>query len=240
MRALVSALRELLEAKRKLKSPYKTPKERAAAKEKFAKTYKLARLIHQIQSGYQKDIKSDDERTRAHATLTKLIDTIYARIGGGASEEETGSVGMTTLRKEHVTVNKNGSITLEFPGKSGVDWKRTVSDPALVKSIKGFIEGKKPGDQIFPVSHKSLNRYIKSLSGDGISAKDFRTYHANRIIRDELRKQPRATNKAELNANIKAAIEATAEALGHTPGACKKSYINPDILDSYRNRYSFA
>lgn len=210
---------------------------RAKAHQKFAKAERLVGHIEPIRERFAKDMNAKDPETRAAATICKMIDQTYMRIGGSKAEERTGSSGASTLRAKHMTDMGEKGIRVQFIGKSGVEWDRMLTNPEIVRSVREFSKGKKGEDLIFPVSPGQVNRYLKEntkrVGKGGITAKDFRTFHASRICLEELQKNPPPATIKEAKEHIKAAIEYTAAQLGHTPSVCRNKYVNPAIIESY-------
>lgn len=207
------------------------------AEKKFLRAERMADHIGPIRDRLAKDTSSKDSDTKAAATIVKIIDRTYMRVGGSKAEERTGSAGASTLRAKHMTDMGEKGIRVQFTGKAGVEWDRTLSDPDIIRNVREFAKGKKGEDLIFPIGPQQVNRYIKEISGrvgrGGVTAKDFRTFHAGRISREQLAKAPIPETMKEAKANIKAAIEHTAMQLGHTPAVCKSKYINPAIIETY-------
>jgi DNA topoisomerase-1 len=82
-----------------------------------------------------------------------------------------------------------------------------------------------------------VNDYIKSITGNDFTAKDFRTWAGTVQALSALSTMPPAETKKEMKENILGAIEQVAEHLGNTPAVCRKYYIHPLIIDLYeRNR----
>ena len=211
-------------------------KAKQAAK-KFAKAIRMGKHIDATRKKISADMSSKDEKRRAAATVASLVDQHVIRAGGSEAEKKTGSVGVTTLRAEHVTVNKDGTVSLKFKGKSHKMWDVTVTDPKIVKNIKGFVKGKKPGDALFPTNRGAVNKYLKEVSPEPISMKDFRTFHASRLAHEALQNAPTPKNKKELKKNIADAVAFAASHLHHDSATCKGSYINPEVLTAYQMRF---
>lgn len=208
---------------------------RRKAEKKFARQSRMDKVIDKIRDRVDKDLTARNDKKRAAATIVKLIDTTTMRIGGGRTEQDTGSSGASTLKPEHFSENEDGSLQVRFQGKSGVEWDRRIDDPALVRSVKGFLKGKKEGEPIFPVVAREVNEYLRRWK---VTAKDFRTFHASRMAFDNLRSMQKPTTMKELKANVKDAIARVAEALGHTPAVCKSAYVNPYIIHSYMEGFA--
>lgn len=208
---------------------------RRKSEKKFAKQARMDKVIDKIRDRVDKDLNARNDKKRAAATVVKLIDTTTMRIGGGRTESDTGSRGASTLRAENFSENQDGTLQVRFQGKSGVDWDRKIEDADLVRSIKGFLKGKVGEDMVFPIMPREVNQYLQRWK---VTAKDFRTFHASRMAFDNLQEQPEPKTMKELKANVKAAIERVAEALGHTPAVCKSAYVNPYIIHSYMEGFA--
>lgn len=216
---------------------YTSEHDQNKADAKFKKAVKMSENIGTLRKRAEKDSSSSDKKTADAAVVVRLIDSTTIRVGGSDSEKDTGSVGATTLRAEHVIKNKDGSVNLKFMGKSHKEWDRRIDGP-LAKEILKRTEGKKPGDQLFSVSASDVNSYLATASPDKITAKDFRTFHASEMAFSILAKAapPPKISAKEAEANIKKAVEETSKFLGNTPTICREKYINPRVLDAYRNR----
>ena len=211
-----------------------------AADKKFAHAAELSRTLGKFREGVQHDLTHGDTKTRALATVASLIDQHVIRVGGNSTEERTGSRGASTLEAQHVHEHQDGTVSLKFPGKSGVDWNVHVTDHAVAATVKDAAKGKGGADKLFNVSPQDVNGYIKTRTGANLSAKDFRTFHASRMVRENLQKIGPPHDKKGINDNIKAAIEKTAAVMGHTPAVCKSSYVNPRVLDEYMAAHTRA
>lgn len=186
-------------------------------KEKFEKARKLASKIERVRRYIVKSLRSRNPETRKVATVCYLIDKLGLRVGDEKDKDEADTVGATTLRVEHVVFKKR-TIEFKFLGKDSVPWHKSLKisevDPAFVKNLREFTEGKKPTDQIFDtVSSSSVNRFLGRCV-KGLTAKVFRTYHATRVVEKTLAKyasKAKRSNKivklyyAKL-ANLEAAI----------------------------------
>jgi len=216
---------------------YTSEHDQQHADARFAKAAKMGEHMHELRATLEKDSHSSDVKTRDAAVVTRLIDHTTIRVGGSDSEKDTGSVGATTLRAEHVHVNPDKSVDLRFPGKSHKDWDRHIEGP-LAHELASRAEGKAPGDQIFKVNASDVNKYLEHASPIKITAKDFRTFHASSMAHSILSKAspPPKVSAKEAEATIKKAIEATSKHLGNTPAICKEKYINPRVIDAYRSR----
>jgi len=175
------------------------------------------------------------------ATIVRLLDTTLIRVGNDEYSKQNRSFGLTTLLDKHAHTGAK-RVELWFRGKSGVEHEFSISDPRMVKNIKRCQE--LPGQQLFQyrddtgkirdVKSTDVNRYLQEITKEDITAKDFRTWAAGRSVVKSLRKLGRATSEVEAERKISSAIKDVAQQLGNTIAVCRKSYIHPKLLETYR------
>lgn len=179
-------------------------------------------------------------RERVLATIVWLLENTFVRVGNKEYARDNHSYGLTTLREKHVT-DEGKSINFSFPGKSGIYHELDVSHPRVVKTIRECLE--LPGYELFQyldedrkrqqVDSRDVNEYLHSLTGEELSAKDFRTWGGTTLAGDFLYKVGSPTTDEETK---KALVEATKEVshqLRNTVAVCRKYYIHPQIVSSY-------
>ena len=209
--------------------------------EKYGRIKKMVEAYDGMMEQVAKDMRGGNGRARQVATIVKLIDLTKMRVGSTKSEKETGSIGATTLKVENVNVRGN-TVSFDFPGKSGVQWKRKIRDRILAKNLKGFMEGKGANERVFSVKPTDVNRYLKQKAG--VTSKDFRTYHGTALAVDVLQKNPippecttgeESEKKCEgfVKKVIKAMAKVVADALGNTPAVALAKYISPSVVEAY-------
>lgn len=157
--------------------------------EKFDLARKLKRKIKTIREKNEIELKSDDKKMRQVATALYFIDKYALRVGNEKGDEDTDTVGITSLRVEHVQLLEDNKIKLDFLGKDSVRYNRIVHvDDNVYHNIKTFIDGKELDDQLFDlVSSADINEYLKSYMKN-LTAKVFRTYNASNLFQKELSK----------------------------------------------------
>lgn len=203
-------------------------------REKAKKVEKLRNQLGELQSQVKADLKSSDDKIRMTALAVGLINDTYERVGNPSSAK-AGHFGVTGWQAEHVSFSK-GKAHFTYVGKSGVEQKKTTSDAELVKALKSAVEGKSGKDSIFEnVGSREVNVYLKSF---GITAKDIRGLHANRVMQTHLKearakggtlpKDEKERNK-KLKAEFKAALDATAEDVGHKASTLRSQYLVPGL-----------
>lgn len=135
-------------------------------------------------------MKDSDIKNKQLGTTTYLIDTLALRVGNEKGDDEADTVGCCSLRVEHVKLEDDDYLSLDFLGKDSMRYENTVKITHLVwENINLFLKGKKPKDDLFDkIDASSLNDYLKSQM-DGLTAKVFRTYNASITLQNELNKR---------------------------------------------------
>lgn len=156
--------------------------------DKYDKARKLHWVIDDIRKENEVKLNSKNIHDKQIATVLWLIDKAAIRVGGEKKEDETDTVGATTLRMEHVKILKD-SIKLAFLGKDSVPYENKFKAPPIIReNMQLFLKDKSKNDLVFnQISAKDINEYLKSFM-IGLSAKVFRTYHASKKFVAELQK----------------------------------------------------
>src|SRR3954466_7642254 len=150
------------------------------------------------------------------------------------------SYGLTTLKTRHVAVDGN-EVRFRFTGKSGKQWSLRVKDRRIAKIIRACQE--LPGQELLQyldengepqdVTSSDVNAYLKEITGNDITAKDFRTWAGTVLAAMALNEVKTFDSAAQAKRNLRTAIENVAARLGNTPTICRKCYVHPDVLTSY-------
>ena len=204
-------------------------------RKKAERVENLRKQMKKLQTKVRSDVNSDDEKTRDLALAVGLMDETFERIGNDGSAKE-GHFGVTTWRVKHVKFSK-GSATITYVGKSGVDQKKKITNSRIVSALKKACKDKKPEDRVLNVSASEVNAYLKPLD---ITAKDIRGFHANREMKDQLRKvrkgklpEDKKERDKKLKDEFKKALEETAKSVGHEPSTLRSQYLVPGLEDDY-------
>lgn len=199
-------------------------------KEKKEKIKKLENSIEKLRKQYDKDMSTGDLRTQAEACVVSILDDTAARIGNEESVKEFKTYGVSTLKVKHLTL-KGSKAIFKFVGKDQVKQNIETSNSKTVKVLKELIKGKSGDDFIFEVEGKkiwdrAINRYLKDF---GISAKDLRGFHSNRLMKEKLKKK-----------DWKEALEEVAKIVGHEPATLKNQYLDPDLVKKYEKKADYS
>ncbi|AMM25483.1 DNA topoisomerase IB [Variovorax sp. PAMC 28711] len=212
---------------------------------KFERLEAFGRALPKIRARVARDLKTAGEmlsRDRVLATLVRLLDTTFVRVGNEEYASSNGSYGLTTLRNQHAAV-RGSALKLSFRGKSGVMQEASLDDPRVAKVVRSCQQ--LPGQALFQyigddgaphgVSSSDVNDYLRDAAGNGFTAKDFRTWHGTvqaleltRLACDH--NESALEDAAAARYSAKDIIGAVAKQLGNTPAVCKKSYVHPAVL----------
>ncbi|WP_018045565.1 DNA topoisomerase IB [Methylobacterium sp. 88A] len=179
-------------------------------------------------------------REKVLATIVHLLEATLIRVGNDDYARTNKSYGLTTLRDPHVTV-AGAELTFRFKGKSGKMWNLSVKDRRVARIVKSCQD--LPGQELFQyiddagetrdVTSADVNAYLREITGQEITAKDFRTWAGTVLAALALQEFEAFDSEAKAKKNLRAAIESVASRLGNTPTICRKCYIHPEILDGY-------
>ncbi len=179
------------------------------------------------------------DRERLLALLVRILDLTGMRVGNEEYAEENDHYGLTTLRKRHVRLSGCG-LEFRFTGKSGQRQDITVTDPTVVRLVRKWY--RRPGRLLFqfagpqgctPVSSTDVNEYLHAVTGNGTTAKDFRTWKGTVLAADLLVERGPVNSARQRLHTISDVVCNVAGQLGNTPAVCRNYYIHPGIIDSY-------
>src|SRR5213075_2707045 len=99
----------------------------------------------------------------------------------------------------------------------------------------------KNGGRWHDVLSSDVNEYIKNVAGEEFTAKDFRTWTATVLAAVGVAVSGRAAASATARKRAVArAVQEVAHYLGNTPAVCRGSYIDPRVVDRYREGLTVA
>ena len=176
------------------------------------------------------------------AAVVSLLDESLIRVGNDEYAEQNDSYGLTTIEGGHVAVH-GASVHFEFRAKSGVEQSVSVSDKRLARLVRQCQD--LPGEDLFAFTDDSgrvvdvtsthVNEYLRSVTGDTFTAKDFRTWGGTVVAAEALAGLGPARTDREGEANVIAAIDTAALALGNTRAVARACYVHPGVTDAYRD-----
>jgi DNA topoisomerase-1 len=208
---------------------------------KYARLVDFAKALPRIRARVAEDLARPGlGRERVLATVVHLLGATLIRVGNDEYAKENGSFGLTTLHDRHVDV-AGSRIVFRFRGKSGVEHEVDVRDRRIARIIERLDE--LPGQHLFqyldeagtphPVTSDDVNAYLREVSGEDFTAKDFRTWAGTVLAARALAAIGPAASEPEAKRKLVAAIEEVAKKLGNTRTVCRQCYVHPAILDGY-------
>lgn len=208
---------------------------------KFEHLMEFARLLPKIRAKVSEHMSLRGlPREKVLATTVHLLEATLIRVGNDDYAKQNKSYGLTTLRDPHVKIN-GSELRFQFKGKGGKTWRLKMTDRRVAKIVKACQE--LPGQELLQyidengdrqdVTSSDVNDYLREITGQEITAKDFRTWAGTVLAALALREFESFDSDAKAKKNVRAAIENVATRLGNTPTICRKCYIHPEILDSY-------
>jgi DNA topoisomerase-1 len=208
---------------------------------KYGKLIAFAQALPRIRHRTASDLcKSGLCREKVLAAVVQLLEKTLIRVGNEEYARENGSVGLTTMREKHAKIS-GARVRFEFRGKSGVEHAIDLHDARLARIVKACRD--LPGYELFQyvdeqgrrqtIDSADVNDYLREISGEDFTAKDFRTWAGTVLAAKALASVPAFASIAEAKRNVIHAIESVARRLGNTKAVCRKCYIHPAILDAY-------
>lgn len=208
---------------------------------KFGRLIAFSHALPKIRDQVERDLKRQGlPREKVIATVVRLLETTYIRIGNQEYAKANKSFGLTTLRDGHVDVT-GATLRFRFVGKSGMKHEITLRDRRMARIVKMCRD--LPGYHLFQyVDHDGtrqtidsgdVNSYLRAVAGEDFSAKDFRTWGGTLLAAREFRRMSPPTSQREAKKVTTQVIQRVAAALGNRPATCRKYYAHPAVLEAY-------
>jgi DNA topoisomerase-1 len=170
----------------------------------------------------------------------RLLDETSIRVGNDEYARENSSFGLTTMRKRHVDV-EGSRIMFRFRGKGGKASDVDVTDPRVARVLRRC-EGL-PGQHLFQyvdadgepvdVDSDDVNDYLREVTGEDFTAKDFRTWSGTVLAAWALEELGEAGSPTQAKRQVVRAVESVAKELGNTPAVCRSSYVHPQVIETH-------
>jgi DNA topoisomerase-1 len=208
---------------------------------KFDRMLMFSRVLPRIRKRVDADLRRHGlARERVLAAIVRLLELTLFRIGNSEYSKTNHSFGLTTLRNRHAAVTGN-TIRIAFRGKSGVWNEGRVSDRRLARIVRNCRD--LPGHALFQyldeagerhtIDSANVNDYLREVSGEEITAKDFRTWAGTYLAAMALQELGAVASATQRRSTLVRAVEQVAKHLGNTVAVCRKCYIHPAIFDGY-------
>jgi DNA topoisomerase I len=208
---------------------------------KYGRMVAFGRVLPEVRRRVGADLRKDGlPRAKVLAAVVRLLETTLIRVGNEEYAKENRSYGLTTLRDRHVKVRGN-VLRFEFVGKGGQRRRVDLRDAKLARLVKRCQD--LPGQELFQyvdddgevrdVGSEDVNDYLREITGQEFTAKDFRTWAGTVMAALALAELEPFGSQRQAKKNVVSAIEQVAERLGNTPAVCRKCYVHPQVIDAY-------
>jgi len=179
-------------------------------------------------------------RAKVLATVLRLLETTLIRVGNEEYARVNRSFGLTTLRDRHVDI-AGTTLRFHFRGKSGQEHTVETSDRRLARIVRRCQEI--PGQELFQygddegqrrtIDSTDVNEYLRQISGQDFTSKDFRTWNGTVLAIQALQACGTGESAAQAKKAVVEAIKTVAAQLGNTPAICRKCYVHPAVIEAY-------
>ena len=83
------------------------------------------------------------------------------------------------------------------------------------------------------VDSDDVNDYLREVTGEDFTAKDFRTWTGTVLAAWALEDLGAAGSPTQAKRHVVRAVESVAKELGNTPAVCRSCYIHPDVIEAH-------
>ncbi|HKW99810.1 MAG TPA: hypothetical protein VJN43_18860 [Bryobacteraceae bacterium] len=208
---------------------------------KFDRMQAFGAVLSKIRARVSRDLqRSQLPREKVLAAVVRLLETTAIRVGNSEYARANHSFGLTTLRNRHLR-SEGRVLRFEFNGKSGIHHSIRLEDHKVACIVRRCHE--LPGHRLLQylgadgrpcnVDSGDVNRYLREITGQDFTAKDFRTWVGTVLAFRELVAVGPHRGRKDEKSRIAQAVTRVAEQLGNRPATCRKYYIHPRIISAY-------
>ncbi|OKH82288.1 DNA topoisomerase [Mycobacterium sp. SWH-M3] len=219
------------------------------SEEKFDRVLQLSAALPDWREQIAGDLRTRGfTRERVLAVGLRLLDLGYFRAGGDQYAEENNSFGIATLLGEHVTVHAD-TVEFDYPAKSGVRRTLTVEDPEIVRAVTALrrragreqrLLAYRNSTGFVDIHAEDLNARFKEMVGDDYTVKDLRTWHGTVLAAEGFATADPPVAEKVVKRVESAVMREVADALGNTPAVARSSYVDPRVIEGYRDGLTIA
>lgn len=212
-------------------------------KTKFYRLHEFGKVLPLIRKNVQKDIRLRGlPLEKVLASVISLMEQTNIRVGNALHEKLYGSFGLSTFKDKNVKLN-GSHIRFVFTGKKGIRHDISIRSKKLAAIVhrcreipgKDLFQYYDENEEVQSISSGDINEYIRKLSGENFSSKDFRTWAGSVQCIREIKGIGFEGNSALIKKNIVQALDKVADCLGNTRSVCRKYYIHPLVLTCFEN-----
>lgn len=222
--------------------------------EKFDRILEFADMLPVLRARITEDLQLPGmPERRVLACAARLLDIGFFRIGSEEYAEQNNTFGLATIRRDHTTLDSDGTVTFDYIAKSGKHRVKAVADPEVCEVVATLLTRENDDNpellafrdadgEWVDVKSRAINAYLAEASGGAaVSAKDFRTWSATVLCAVALAVSEGAANSpTAIKRAVSRAVKETADYLGNTPTVCRASYIHPRVIDLFMGGVTVA
>jgi DNA topoisomerase-1 len=208
---------------------------------KYQHILRFGQKLPELRRTLARDLKRPGlEQNKVLSAVIELMQRTCMRVGNDRYAEQNGSYGLTTLRDRHARI-RGSEVEFHFKGKSGKLHHVRLDDARLARIVRSCRDV--PGQRLFQyvdaegkfraISSGDVNDYLRRVTGEPFSAKDFRTWSGTLLAVHALGASEPGTSLTAKRRAVKRALEGVSAELGNTVSICRKSYVHPAVIDQY-------
>jgi DNA topoisomerase I len=201
---------------------------------KFDDMVAFARTLPALRTRVEQDLQRGDfSQDHVLALAVRLLDRGFFRIGSEDYAVTNETYGLATMRKRHVRV-RDGVLHFDYPAKHSKRRVQQVVDPAVSDDICTLKKRRGGGDELLAYKSRNgrwtdvrstdINMYLKYVTGEDVSAKDFRTWGATVLAAVGLAVSPVPDTRTARKRAVTRVVKEVAYYLGNTPAVARGSY----------------
>jgi DNA topoisomerase-1 len=209
---------------------------------KFGRMLEFSRVLPAIRRQVERDLSRPGlSREKVLATVVRLLECTGIRVGNNEYARANRSFGLTTLRNHHVEIS-GSKLRFQFRGKGGKVHDVALTDRRLARVVTHCQAV--PGETLFQyvdadnerqtVDSGDVNGYLREITSQEFTAKDFRTWAGTIQAVEALRQLGPAGTEREAKSAVLKAIDQVAERLNNTRAVCRKYYVHPAVFETYQ------
>ena len=208
---------------------------------KFSRMIAFGTVLALIRKRVEADLQLPGlPKEKVLATVVRLLETSFIRVGSEEYADTNGSYGLTTMKSRHVRIDGT-TLLFHFRGKSGLEHTIELTDRRLARIVRRCQE--LPGFELFryvtesgevrTVDAADVNDYLRETTGQQFTAKDFRTWCGSLLAVSEFQRAGPSRNPTAAKRTTVEVVKRVARQLGNRPATCRKYYIHPAVVEAY-------
>lgn len=232
--------------KGRLQQIYSAAWREKADKKKFNALIEFGEQLPQIMLSVNSLIE-ETGKNKFIGLIIRIIMLCGFRIGQLKYHDLYDSTGLSTLKAKHLKF-KGNMLEIKFIGKKGMTNDCKVNDKVVIDELKKLSQDKKNEDFLFTylapnvaalpqetklITAIDVNDWLKAFN-PLFTTKFFRTFDVNDKLIDALKNvDPTKLTISGRKKLMKSMIEDISCKINNTPAICKKSYLNPKLIQLF-------